>query len=115
MRHISLWAQSWMIVNSFELGLTSVFLILKREVVHWIISGLITPLTFPFLSLLLLVIFGAAEEIVSPSGTTTQSVPVCTTVNRGGADAAPEDPSHFTDHPDVRLSHIVRDVKHHCF
>ena len=113
MGHVALWAQPWVVVNSLQLRLSLILLVFEREVVDWVVSWLVTPVGAQVLRLLLLVSLVTTEIMVSVGHTPAEEVPVRATVERGHADAAPEDPTHLTDHPDISLSHIVRDVKHH--
>ena len=95
--------------------LLTVFILFKREVIDWLISGLITPVGSLYLCLLLLFIFSLPAEPVAPGNSSSQIIPISVSVNGDGEDSSPEDPTHLPDHPDISLSHIVCNMEHHCF
>ena len=112
---VTLGSQSGVVVDSLELGLALVLLVLETEVVYGLVSGLVTPVGLEALCLLLLEILVAAEIVVAVGATATEEVPVSATVDGRGGNETPEDPSALADHPHVGLPHIVRDVKHHYY
>ena len=111
--HVSIWRQSWMVINFLNFGLSLIFLCLEREVVNWLVSWLVTPVGSECLGPIFLVIFGTAKEMISPSNSSSQEVPVTITIDRSHTNSTPEDPSHLPDHPHVSLSHVVCYVEHH--
>ena len=104
---------SWHISVAFFPGLWSIFLCLDTEWVLGLVSWMETPISlfsfslFPFL-------FISSLEIILPGYSSAKIIPVEVSVHGNKEEERPENPSHFTDHPDIGLAHIIGDVEHHC-
>lgn len=72
-----------------------------------------TPICSSGLGFGLLLLFRLAREMILPGDTTAQIVPVDSTIEGNEAEGAPENPAHLTDHPHVRLTHVVGNMEHH--
>ena len=112
--HVTLGAQPWMVHDLLHLGLAFVLSALHGKFVNWLIPGLITPVADEGLSMFLLFNLGSAEEVGLPGDSPVEVVPVGATVDGGGGDHAPQNPTHLADHPHVGLTHVIRNMKHHC-
>ena len=86
---------------------------LDREVVLALIAGMETPIGTFLLSLLSPVFLSLATHAIFPCNTSAQVVPVDITIDGNESECAPEDPTHFADHPSVGLAHVVCDMEHH--
>ena len=86
---------------------------LDREWVLAFVTRMVTPVCTLGLRLGAFLILRLARQAVFPCNATAQVVPVNVTVDGNEAEEAPEDPPHLADHPHVRLTHVVRNVKHH--
>jgi hypothetical protein len=104
---------TWNIVDSFLGRLLRMLAALDREVVLWLISRMETPVCSLSLCLCALLILSFLREGIPPGSSATKVVPVCITINRHWQAKTPEDPTHFADHPNVGLAHVISHVEHH--
>ena len=105
--------EPWHIFKGLLSGLLSIFLCLDTEWVLCLVSWVETPVCFKWLCLCFLICLWTFE-IVLPSYTSTEIVPVEVSIGRNKEEEGPEHPSHLTNHPHVGLAHVVGNVEHHC-
>ena len=86
---------------------------LDRERKLALVPRVETPIGTSCLSFSLPISISLAGKRILPGNSAAQVVPVEVTVGGDESKCTPEDPSHFADHPDVGLAHVVCHVEHH--
>jgi hypothetical protein len=74
---------------------------------------MVTPVSSQSFSILSFFIFSLARKPILKSYSSTDEVPIEGSVKRNERAEAPENPTHFTDHPNVGFSHVVSNMEHH--
>ena len=112
--HVSSWIQTRMIVHFFFGCLSCIFLYFQGKVVFWFIPLLITPISTGVFSLCLSFFLSTTEKMISPWCSPTQVVPISDSIKWNRNASTPEDPSALSNHPYVGLTHVIRNMEHHC-
>lgn len=101
------------VTERFFSSLVGVLGSLDREVVLGLVTRIETPVSTLRFSLGNLLLLSHRVEVSLPGSSATKVVPVEVTVGREEKTHGPEDPSHFPNHPDISLAHVVGHVEHH--
>ena len=106
-------ADSWRVPNRLLSRHQGLLPRLDRERVLALVPRMVAPVSPIVLSLCHPIRFGFTGQGVFPGDTAAKIVPIDVTVEGDEAEEAPEDPSHFADHPDVRLTHVICNMEDH--
>ncbi len=83
------------------------------EIVSRFISRLVSPISSLFLGLCFHVLFTDSAQFFLQDDSASQEIPIEISIQGDKSNCSPEDPTHFSNHPDISLSHIVGHMKYH--
>ena len=108
-------SDSGCVPDGFLSGLLGILVGLDGEWKFGLKTRMVTPVTLHRLPVSLLLFLSSTEGRVIPGNSTSEVVPVNITVDGDETEDTPQNPSHFADHPDICLTHVVRDMEHHLY